>query len=807
VTLPAAGTVTAALVFAGLVLLGSNPPHPLPPVGPLLDPIHGIWSAARQAELPPRASSRLAGLSAPVSVRYDRRGVPHITAGNELDAVRALGYVVARDRLFQLEVLWRSGAGRLTELVGPAALPLDQEARRLGLGDAAERYLSGLGSNDPERRLLEAFSDGVTAWQRGPGRAPVPFEYHLLGRRPAQWSPINSVYLLGRMGWNLAYSRHEERFRAASRLVGEAAARALFPVHAPLQQPIIPNGERGPRLRTTPLPPPGAADSGSFAWHSDPMPDAVGSNNWAVSPSRTAAGYALLAGDQHLELDLPSLWYEVALAVPDSLELYGVTLPGAPVVVIGFNRDLAWTFTNAEADVLDWYAERVDDPRAPGRYQLDGAWHPLRLRIEPYRDPDGRTLATDTLRFTHRGPLQRDSALGGWVSMRWTVLETRGTLLALDHAARARTAREFLARTADFAAPAQNMLVADRAGTIAIRATGWFPLRPGGRGDLAQPGERSSGDWQGRWPLERLESVQPAQGFLASANQEPLDPRVDSTYLGADWYSPWRAVRINQLLQADSSVTPDAMRRYQTDPGSPAADIFVPAFLAAARRFPNQPDLQAAAGLLAQWDRRYQRDNTRAVLYEAALERLQQLLWDELDSKWRPGPRPGLALVVALLRDPRSPWWDVRETARIEDRDQLLAQALVEGLDRVRQAHGPPDGPGWRWDHIRFANVRHLLQIPGLSALRVPITGGQSTLNPSSGDGGFGSSWRMVVELGPVVRAWGIYPGGQSGNPASSRYLDRLGGWADGTLDTLRFPEGPLPESETRSSLSLEPGP
>ena len=806
-TRPGAGVLAAALLFVGLFVLGSAPPGPLPPIGPLLDPAHGIWSVARQAELPIRADGRLAGLTAPVAVRYDWRGVPHITATNELDAVRALGYVVARDRLFQLEVLWRSGAGRLTELVGSAALSLDQEARSLGLGDAAERYLAGLPPEDPERRLLQAFADGVTAWQDGRGRAIRPFEYQLLGRRPARWSPINSLHVLGRMGWNLAHSRHEERLRAATRLVGETAARALFPMHAPLQQPIIPNGELAPRFRITSLPPPGDADSGPVAWHPDLTPDAVGSNNWAVSPSRTAAGYALLAGDQHLELDLPSLWYEAALTVPDSLEVYGVTLPGAPVVVIGFNRNLAWTFTNTEADVLDWYAERVDEPQAPARYRLDGAWHPLRLRVELYRDPSGRIIATDTLRFTHRGPLRRDPALGGWVSMRWTVLEARGSLGTLDRAARTRTAGEFLSATEGFGAPAQNMLVADRAGTIAIRATGWFPLRPGGRGDLVQLGDRSDGDWQGRWPLSRLEARHPAQGYLASANQQPLDPRVDSTYLGADWYSPWRAVRINQLLQADSALTPDAMRRFQTDPGSPAADLFVPAFLAAASRVPGQPELSEAARLLAQWDRRYEQSNTRAVLYEAALARLQTLLWDELGTDRQRGPRPGLALVAALLRDPRSPWWDDRATAPTEDRDRLLSRALVEGLGQVRLAHGAPDGPGWRWDQVQFANIRHLLQIPGLSALRVPITGGQSTLNPSSDGGGFGSSWRMVVELGPMVRGWGSYPGGQSGNPASSRYLDRLGGWARGALDTLRFPEGPLPESETSSRLTLEPAP
>jgi penicillin amidase len=190
--------------------------------------------------------------------------------------------------------------------------------------------------------------------------------------------------------------------------------------------------------------------------------------------------------------------------------------------------------------------------------------------------------------------------------------------------------------------------------------------------------------------------------------------------------------------------------------------------------------------LLAQWDRRYTLENTRAVLYEAAVRQLQRLLWDELDSL---APPPGLAITAVLLRDSASAWWDDRRTARsVEDRDQLLARALARGFAETLRLRGDPDGGGWRWEQIRHANIYHLLGIPSLSALKVPVQGGQSTLNPSSGRGNFGPSWRMVVQLGPEVRAWGVYPGGQSGNPASPRYLDRLAKWRGGELDTLRFP-------------------
>ena len=807
------GTLVALLALGLAVGASLWRVGPQPELGPFLDPAHGAWSAARQTQFPAHRA-RITGLSGPVTVRFDDRRVPHIVAASELDAVRALGYVVARDRLFQLELQWRAGAGRLTELVGAAALEMDRDMRHLGLPMAAATRLAALPDTSVERRLLDAFADGVNAWIDALDSRSFPLEYHLLGRRLARWEPINSVHLLGRMGWTLAMSDLERVHEDAELLVGPDAADALYPRNSPIQEPLQPNGQAAPRFDRTPLPPPRPPASGQhvvsgrnrFGRPAGAALDALGSDNWAVAPRRTARGYALLAGDPHLELTLPSIWYEAHLVVPDSLDVYGVTIPGAPAIIIGFNRDLAWTFTNTESDVLDRYLEVVDDATAPTRYRLDGSWRELRSRVEQYRGPNGRVIATDTVRFTHRGPMIRDLA-GRWVSIRWTVLEDNHSLAALSRGARARTTAEWLQQMLGFRSPPQNMLVADRQGTIAIRSTGRFPLRPAGRGDLLQRGDSAASDWTGEWSARDLpQSVNPAQGYLASANQQPVDPRRDGRYLGANWYSPWRAVRINALLRDDSAVTPDDMRRFQTDPGSAPADLFVPAFLAAAERHAADPAVQRAAQLLAQWDRRYTRENTRAVLFEAALGELAKLLWDELrpaDPSLQRPPYPASAIMAILLEDSTSIWWDRAETTgRVEQRDDILASALSAGLAEVTRRYGEPDQGGWRWDRIRHARINHLLYLRSLSALDVPVQGGQHTLNPSSGDGSFGPSWRMVVELGPVVRAWGLFPGGQSGNPASRWYDDRLGRWSDGELDTLRFP---FTSTAVSDSLWLEP--
>jgi penicillin amidase len=822
--------VLPALLLAVLLYAGARPSGPLPPLGPLLDPANGVWASAAATSFPALQLAKIPGLHDSVAVLFDDRGVPHIFASNEADAWRALGFVVARDRLFQMEAQTRAASGRLTEWAGPRALDADREIRAMGLPWGAEKKAAVYDRTSPAWLAMQAYADGVNAWIAQMRPRDLPLEYRLLKARPIKWEPIHSFYFMARMGLTLGMNDATVRRLRAQALVGKAAADALFPLTSPIQEPIQPNGQRSPRYDFTELPPPGAPDSTAVAalaargrllaaldMHERGEPsDAIGSNNWAVSPSRSSTHNALLAGDPHLDLTLPSVWYEMHINVPGSIDAAGVGFPGMPGVVIGFNRNVAWTFTNTGSDMNDFYAETVDDDAHPSRYVLDGKWHDLEKRVERYRDPSGHVIATDTLFFTHRGPMRK--MLGRWLSMRWTALEPShepDNFMALAHT---KSVSEWLYAMRDFGAPTQNGLVADRSGNIAIRSSGKYPVRPGdGRGDVIRDGSHSSSDWTGFLPLEKYpSSVNPQQGYLASANQEPVDPRQNGAYMGSAWYSPWRAMRINSLLRADSSVTPDDMRRFQTDPGSPRADAFVPLFLAAAAHEDSigrsDAKLRDAARLLAEWDRRYTRDNRRAVLFEAAMSELNRRTWDELtDSSKTPrserGPVfPETQILLELAQTPGNAWWDDRRTPAHEDRDAIFAQSLSAGYDSL-SAKGVPSSGAWLWSNVRKANIRHLLRIPALGTPGISIQGGPATLNPSSGEGTQGSSWRMVVELGPQVRAWSIYPGGQSGSPASSRYTDRLSRWALGELDPVLFPARPadLDRKRVISTLILKP--
>jgi penicillin G amidase len=789
---PLAPRLAGGFTLAGLLWLGFRGSGPLPPVGPLLEPWRGAWSLAVSANLPEHAEDSVRGLDGEVRVVYDDRAVPHIFAPTELDAIRALGYVTARDRLFQLDLQARAGGGTLTELLGPAALESDREVRRLGMARAAERLTGALADTSVERASLEAYAAGINAYMDGMPERDLPLEYRLLGRRPARWGPLRTVQVLLRMGYTLTQNQVELERAAAAGAVGDTAAAALFPRHATIQEPIQPSAGEPRRLPLT-VPPPGTPDPAAAALaavlpHSSNRPE-LGSNNWAVAPARTRNGAALLAGDPHLDLTLPSIWYEAHLVVPNALDEYGVTIPGLPTIVIGFTRDLAWSFTNAEADLMDRWVETVDDSVRPMRYRLDGAWVPLELRAEVYLGPTGDTISVDTLRFTHRGPLRRMGRT--WISLRWTALEAVSQWQAFRVAAHAHTAQEWLDAMRSYASPPQNMLVADRTGTIAIRSTGRFPLRAGdGFGDRLLDGSTRASDWTGDWSVaEYPQAIAPAQGYLASANQEPQDPRDQPHYLGSDWLTPWRALRINQLLRSDSAATPETMQRWQTDVASPRADALVPYLLRAAAARPSDSLAQRAAALLGAWDRRYTLDNQAAVLFEAVLRALSGHLWDELPSD----VSPSSAALLALLDDPRSPWWDVRTTKdRVEQRDDVLSAALDEGYVATVRAYGPAASGAWQWSQVHRIDIWHLLHLPALSRTGLAVPGGPSTLSPSSITGGSeGSSWRMVVELGSEVRAWGTYPGGQSGNPASARYDDRLSQWIHGELAPLRFPRRP----------------
>ncbi len=822
-TIGSAVTVAATLFVCARGISAAG----IPPIGPLLDPLQGAAASVRYGDLPDTEQEHIPGMGANTRVLFDVRGVPHVFAGNTRDAYRALGYAVARDRFFQMELTYRAASGTLTELAGARALPLDKEARQLGLGWAAERKWAALDSSSEGRRAMEAFADGVNAYRATMTPASTPVEYKLLGAQPmATWEPRYSVYLLMRMALTLAYDPDDLRRTRAAALVGRDAADALFPRNSPIQEPIQPvAGRTAPREQWAVIPAPGAPDTSllvpakaaSLLEHTAlAMPgaeqtgDALGSNNWAIAPQRTASGGALLSGDPHLDLSLPSIWYEAHLVVKDSLDVYGVTFPGSPTIVIGFNQNVAWTFTNTGGDVADYFLEQVDDEKAPTRYMLDGQWQKLTPRVETFRNAAGRTISTDTVYYTHRGPTMREN--GRYLSFRWTAHDPSNELDGFVAATRASSVSQWQAAMLPYKSPTQNMLVADRSGTIALRSYGEYPVRPaGGDGAYVRDGRTRASDWTGMLPIDSMPQVtNPAQGFIVSANQQPFDPAVVPRYIGGNWPDPWRALRINEILRADDRLTPERIRQMHMDPLNVRARMIAPYFVRAAERSGNAA-LGAAAKLLRDWDYRYTLDARVPVLFEAAMKRAVRNTWDELSPEAGKAAVavPASAVFLELLRDSTNVWWDDKRTpGSVETRDGLLADALKSAFDSLTLSLGPVGLP-WEWSRTGGINVHHLVNLPGFNRDHLAVTSGYGTIAPASGaTGSHGASWRMIVELTKDRRtAWSIYPGGQSGNPASTRYDDRLEKWRTGQLDSLIVPESEAAFAKARilSTLELRP--
>ncbi|MGH7656595.1 MAG: penicillin acylase family protein, partial [Gemmatimonadales bacterium] len=353
------------------------------------------------------------------------------------------------------------------------------------------------------------------------------------------------------------------------------------------------------------------------------------------------------------------------------------------------------------------------------------------------------------------------------------------------------TVAEWIQEGRKLGAPPLAGVVADRWGSIAVKIMGRLPRRPAAAGMVVQDGSTDDADWAGEVPYEEMAvAVNPDRGYVATANQQPVDPGDNGIYYGNNWPDPWRAIRLNTLLESGDAFTPDDMRKFQTDPVSARVEWFLPWLLrAGGGHSVTVSESGVARDLLREWDGRYTITNERAILFELVMDALSRMLWDELRSAGVQAT-PSLAVMARLLEQPDSPWWDDRSTPEVEDRDALLARALAAGHAAAVKSYGPAEGGGWRWGDVRPLTIPHLSGFVSFSATATPIHGGPGTLGPVTGEP-FGASWRMVVELGSPMRAWTIYPGGQSGDPRSPWYRNRIPAWSAGRLEEVILPREP----------------
>jgi len=578
----------------------------IPPPGKLLDPFSGFWqNNATRDEIPQELA--VSGLNGEVTVFWDDRHVPHIFAKNDHDLYFAQGYFTAHDRLWQMEFQIMAASGRLAEVVGERALEHDISRRRLGMLYAAEKKLEKTLEHGPSRVALEAFAQGVNKYINRLNSRTLPLEYKILDYEPEPWTPLKSILLIQYMGWGLnSYGIDDLSLTRARAVFNDSTIDKLYPVRPPYTEPIV-KADDWPLVS----PPPVGPDSlyrftREEKRHEAPEAPSQGSNNWAVAPKKTASGRAILCNDPHLGLNLPSVWYEMQLSSPD-VNVYGVTLPGAPGVIIGFNEHIAWGLTNAETDVIDWYDIEFKDSTC-AQYFHDGSWRETTPRIEEIRVRGGETVI-DTTFYTHHGPVvyrgweepYRDKIPVG-CAMRWTAHEPSSELRTLHELNRARNYEDYRSALQYFLCPGQNFVFASAEGDIAIVHQGLFPVRWEGQGRFVGDGRDPTYDWQTFIPSDLLpEEKNPEKGFVSSANQAPADSGYPY-YLSGNYAVHERSSRINELLAAADSITPEDMVRLQQDVLNMHARKVLPTLLEALDRGRLTTAEEEALQVMGSWN-------------------------------------------------------------------------------------------------------------------------------------------------------------------------------------------------------------
>lgn len=773
----------------------------LPPLGKFLDPFHGFWQNSESKIAIPETMD-LPGLKGDVKVIYDSMLIPHVFATNEEDLYFMQGYVTASMRLWQMETQIRSGAGRLAEVLGERLLDRDRSQRRLGMVYAAENSLAEMQKDPESMKAISSYTAGINAFIATLDANTLPMEYKLLDYEPEQWKDLNSAMLLKNMAQTLNMGDKDKEMTLALSLVGKPMMDLLWPDNENVGDPIVDrtgNWKFQPiKLDSIPL----AVPAGVLATtpsHERSNKD-VGSNNWVLSGSKTETGSPILCNDPHLNLSLPSIWFAIHLNAP-GVNVMGSSLPGAPGIIIGFNDSIAWGVTNAQRDVVDYYKIRFKD-NTMNEYFSDSTWKKSRKVIEKF-EVKGKDPFYDTVTYTHHGPVTFDlgyhaTDLNSLYAFRWGSHDPSNELRTFYELNKGRNHDDFMKALDHFKNPAQNFVFASVAGDIGIRVQGRYPVRRKDEGKFVLDGTKTSQEWKAFIPFDQnVMDKNPARGFASSANQYPADATYPY-YINGSSYEAYRNRRINQVLTSLTKATVADMMKLQSDNYNLKAAESLPYFLSNLDSANLTGNEKTAWQVLRSWDYYNNIESEGASYYEAWWDALVPMAWDEFNEENNYIDFPTTYTTIKLLKEqPELPWFDIKSTSEKETAKDLLRKSFKAGVeaiekwksDRRDKAYESPSvttaAVDPKWADFKGTVIRHLMQLDPLS-VRVRYGGNHDIVNATSRT--HGPSWRMIVSLEKSgIRAWGVYPGGQSGNTGSEFYSNMIPLWSNGKYIPLQF--------------------
>ena len=799
--------IASAVATVGLVaVLNTQLPSgasKTPKLGYFLSPQHGFWKNAEKVDASFDASIVAGELKGNVDVYMDDRLVPHIYADHDEDAYFVQGYLHAKFRLWQMDFQTRVASGRLSEIAGADKLSIDRFFRRLGMVYGAEQTEKYINENNPVMKAtVDAYTAGVNAYIKQLAPENMPLEYKLMNYQPEEWTPKKTYLFLMFMSYDLTgrSATADLQLTNTRDYLGFDLFDKLYTNQQDSLDPIIPKGTVFAKPSIVPVKPAGSdiaylkkQDQNSMAGKVSASPEAPdknnGSNNWAVSGTKTKSGRPILCSDPHLGLNLPSLWYEVQITTPTH-STYGASFPGSPAVIIGFNDSLAWGVTNAGRDVLDYYELKFKDSTQK-EYWFNGSWQATTNRQEIIKVKDSADVV-ENIAMTNWGPAmfdkfyQNPQSKGRNLAVKWTGHNASTGVETFYKLNRAKNFDDYLTAISLWKCPGQNFVFASKTGDIAIKQQGSFVARWDRQGDFVMPGQDSSYDWQGIIPNEENPMIKnPERGFVSSANQKSVDPSYPY-YLGtASSFPLYRGISVNKRLHTMNQITAEDMQHLQTDNYNVFAEVARPALMKFIEPSKLSADAQRMVKEMTNWNL-YNNGNEKGItVFKIIWDSVEDAVWgDELAGSPIPLTKPEAYVLLDQMNKDSN--FTVADDIRTKGKVETLKEQVNLGVENATKKLVALEKEGkLEWALFKATRVSHLTKIPALSRLNLPIGGGVNIINATSE--AHGPSWRMVVHLTDEIEAYGLYPGGQSGNPGSPYYDTFVDYWAAGKYYRLLF--------------------
>ncbi len=787
-----------------------------------------VYNLFRREVPPANATIQLAGLERSVDVIFDRRGVPHAYGHSDEDLARVLGYLHARDRLWQLDLVRRAAAGQLSEIFGESLYNFDVFKRVIGLRRTAQKLEKSLDKNS--LKIIQAYCDGVNAFIDAAGPLPT-IEFRVLGYQMKPWTVDDVLTLARQTGWQLSGNWDVEVLRAAVAAErGEEAMWAVLPRHRDPGPYIIPPDQKSYSKGADNSQPSEKKHARAFSTDSidgllalldinrrdREFPAGVASipmasNSWVLSPSKTKSGGAMMCNDPHLDMLLPSVWHEAHLH-GDDIDVIGVAFPGTPMIVLGHTPQVAWGATTTCADTQDLYAI-VTDSDHPGKYLYDGQWRPFEIADEKIRirTKNGHEERTVRVRLTVHGPIITDQ-LGFAdklppLAMRWTGYEKSDEMDALFRMAKAGDTKSLLDAIGRLKVPIQNWVYAGSDGHIGYIAGGLLPIRKKGDGTMPVPGDDPEYAWAGFVPHSELPQItDPPAGFIATANNKVVPQ--DYPYIVSHEYAPpYRAARIVEVLRAGEKFTAEDVARLQMDTKLLLGRRLTPFFIKAYENAGTKGDerIGKLVEMLKKWDYSTNTDEVAPAFFHEAYRQAFRLTYeDEVSPKlWRELREEGTAYIGFDngIEEDFALFDDRRTADKVESRDDILVAAMSEAIGVLESELGPSI-ENWKWGKLHTILFDHPFggQHPMLrktfSLGPYPLAGSRDTVN----NGYFhwwagpykisvGPSLRHIVDYGNMASCKFTITIGQSLHRLSKHYSDQVMDWIEGRyhpMPTLR---------------------